>query len=260
MNDRNATRRRSLIAQIVQENNSVRVSDLVRQFKVTETSIRRDLTILESSGVLKRTHGGAIYSPGHTRAESYGEKMRIRIEEKKRIGAAAAGLIRPDEVILLDSGTTTLQVLKNIPKELRLGNSLTIVTNSISIADEVFTWPSPNLILLGGIYLPDYHATVGPQALAQLRELTVDKVFLGADGLTIGNGWTTANILMAEVDRLMVERARQVILVADSSKLGRVGFVPIRPLSSIHTLLTDEKAPSDLVRSIRDIGVEVVLV
>ena len=104
---------------------------------------------------------------------------------------------------------------------------------------------------LGGLYLPDYQATVGPQTLAQLQELAADKVFLGADGLTMGSGPTTANILMAEVDRKMVEQARQVILVADSSKIGRVGFVPIKPVNSIHALITDTNAPPDFVRALR---------
>jgi DeoR/GlpR family transcriptional regulator of sugar metabolism len=96
--------------------------------------------------------------------------------------------------------------------------------------------------------------------LAQLQELTADKVFLGTDGFTLGSGATTANILMAEVDRMMVERSRQVILVTDSSKLGRVGFVPVKPISAFQMLITDTNAPPDIVKSIRDSGVEVILV
>ena len=122
------------------------------------------------------------------------------------------------------------------------------------------TWPSPNLTILGGLYLPDYQATVGPQTLVQLQELMADKVFLGTDGLTLGSGATTANVFMAEVDRMMVERSRQVILVTDSSKIGRVGFVPVKPVSAFHMLITDTNAPPDIVQSIRDMGVEVILV
>jgi DeoR/GlpR family transcriptional regulator of sugar metabolism len=143
---------------------------------------------------------------------------------------------------------------------LRNSNMITLVTNSQPIAQEVLTWPSPNLTILGGLYLPDYQATVGPQTLAQLEELTADKVFLGADGVTLGNGATTANILMAEVDRKMTEHSRQVILVTDSSKMGRVGFVPIRAMKSIHVLITDSNAPKDIVETIRELGVQVLLV
>ena len=184
----------------------------------------------------------------------------MHIKVKERLGKVAAELINPKDVLLLDSGTTTLQVVRHVPAALRNSSMITLVTNSLPIAQEVLTWPSPNLTILGGLYLPDYQATVGPQTLAQLQELRADKVFLGTDGLTLGSGPTTANILMAEVDRMMVEHARQVILVTDSSKIGRVGFVPIKAIGSMHTLITDTNAPPDIIQSIRDMGVEVLLV
>ncbi|MGE5073770.1 MAG: DeoR/GlpR family DNA-binding transcription regulator [Anaerolineae bacterium] len=260
MDEASAAERRSQIAQMVLEKGKVLVTDLVNQFHVTETSIRRDLTLLEEGHRLKRIHGGAIPIPGSSRTDSFSEKIELHIKIKERIGKAAAELIRPKDVLLLDSGTTTLQVVRHIPVSLRSSNLITLVTNSMPIAHEVLTWPSPNVTILGGLYLPDYQATVGPQTLAQLRELMADKVFLGTDGLTLGSGPTTANILMAEVDRMMTDHARQVILVTDSTKVGRVGFVPIKPLSGIHTLITDTGAPTDLIDSIRAMGVEVLLV
>jgi DeoR/GlpR family transcriptional regulator of sugar metabolism len=134
------------------------------------------------------------------------------------------------------------------------------VTNSLPVSQEVLAWPSPNLIVLGGIYLPDYQATAGPQTLHQLNELTADCVFLGTDGLTLNGGVTTANILMAEVDRLMVERSRKAVLVTDSSKFGRIGFVPAAPLNRFQMVITDTGAPIEMVSRIRDLGVEVRLV
>ena len=184
----------------------------------------------------------------------------MHIKAKEQIGKVAAEMIKPKDILLLDSGTTTLQVIRHIPSDLRSSNRITLVTNSQPIAQEVLTWPSPNLTILGGLYLPDYQATVGPQTLAQLQELTADKVFLGTDGLTLGSGATTANVFMAEVDRIMVERSRHVILVTDSSKIGRVGFVPVKPVSAFHTLITDTNAPPDVIKAIRDMGVEVILV
>jgi DeoR/GlpR family transcriptional regulator of sugar metabolism len=135
-----------------------------------------------------------------------------------------------------------------------------MVTNSLPVSQEVLAWPSPNLIVLGGIYLPDYQATAGPQTLQQLNGLTADLVFLGADGLTIEGGATTADILMAEVDQLMTERSRKAILVTDSSKLGRIGFVPVKPVNVFQTIITDTDAPADIVAAIRNEGVEVILV
>jgi DeoR/GlpR family transcriptional regulator of sugar metabolism len=260
MEDLSAAERRSQIAQMVLEKGKVLVADLVSQFEVTETSIRRDLTLLESSHRLKRIHGGAIPMPGSSRTDSFAEKKELHIKAKERIGKAAAELIKPKDILLFDSGTTTIQVVRHVPSALRNSSMITLVTSSQPIAQEVLSWPSPNLTILGGLYLPDYQATVGPQTLGQLQELTADKVFVGADGLTLGSGFTTANILMAEVARMMVEHSRQVILVTDSSKIGRVGFVPIKNLNSIHILITDANAPPDMVQAIRDLGVEVLLV
>jgi DeoR/GlpR family transcriptional regulator of sugar metabolism len=255
-----ATERRSMIAQMVLEKGKVLLTDLVAQFAITETSIRRDLVILETQGQLKRFHGGAIAISGNSRAESYSEKMQLNIKAKERIGKAAAEMIKPRDVILFDSGSTTVQIIKQIPAELKLGSSIRMVTNSVVISREVLSWPSPNLIILGGIYLPDYQATAGPQTLNQLQDLTADIVFLGADGLTISGGATTADILMAEVDRLMVERSRRTILVADSSKFGRIGFVPVKPVKAFQTIITDTDAPSEIVSALRSEGVEVILV
>lgn len=260
MDELSAAERRSQIAQMVLENGKVVVASLVEQFQVTETSIRRDLTLLEASNRLKRIHGGAIPIPGSSRTDSFAEKKELHIKAKERIGKIAAGMIRSKDILLLDSGTTTLQVIRHVPSAMRSSNMITLVTNSQPIAQEVLTWPSPNLTILGGLYLPDYQATVGPQTLAQLQELTADKVFLGTDGLTLISGATTANIFMAEVDRMMVERSRQVILVTDSSKIGRIGFVPVKPVNAFHTLITDTNAPPEVIKSIREMGVEVILV
>jgi len=255
-----AGERRSRIAQMVSANGRVHVTSLVQQFGVTETSIRRDLTLLERAGRLQRVHGGAIPRRGSSRSDSFAEKMGLQMEAKMRIGKAAAELIRSRDIILLDSGTTTLQIVQQIPMALRENNMVTLVTNSQPIAQEVLTWASPNLTILGGLFLPDYQATVGPQTLTQLRELTADKLFLGADGLTLGGGATTANILMAQVDGTMVEQAREVILVLDSSKIGRAGFVPIKPVDSIHKLITDTSAPPEFVEAVRARGVDVLQV
>lgn len=258
--DLQATERRERIAHLVSERQTVRVAALVSDFGVTDTSIRRDLAILESEGRLRRVHGGAMAVPEDVRARWYSEKARFRQVEKHRIGAAAAELIAPGEVLIFDSGTTTLQVANNIPPHLRTGGMLTLITNSFPLVEMVRSWPSPNVIFLGGLWLPDYQATVGPQALEQLRLISGDKVFLGADGLTLGEGITTAHILMAELDRTMAERARRVILTVDSSKLGRAGLIPIIPINMIHTMITDTDAPVDTVAALRDQGVDVLLV
>ena len=260
MPELSAAERRSQIAQMVIENGKIYVNDLVDLFNVTETSIRRDLTLLEDGKRLRRIHGGAIPLPGSFRTDSFAEKKELHIRIKERIGKVAAEMVRQKDIILLDSGTTTLQVVRHIPSPLRENNLITLVTNSIPLAQEVLTWPSPNLTILGGIYLPDYQATVGPQTLAQLSELTADIVFLGVDGLTLTTGATTANVLMAEVGRMMVEHARRAVLVTDSTKIGRAGFAPVKTVETFNTLITDAEAPAEVIKTIEDLGVEVILV
>ncbi len=255
-----ASERRSLITKMIVEKGRVSAQELRKQFNVNETSIWRDLRLLEEGGQVKRIHGGAVSLSGGTRIESFAEKMKQNLHDKERIGKAAASMIKAQDICLLDSGTTTLQIIKQFPVELRQMNAITLVTNSMPIPREVLSWSLPNLILLGGIYLPDYQATVGPQTLAQLRELTTDLVFLGTDGITLEGGVTTANILMAEVDQLMVERSRRAILVTDSSKFGRVGFVPITSVESFQMIITDTNAPPDLIDTIRNRGVDVLQV
>lgn len=258
--DLNAAERRSQIAQMVREQGTVFVSNLVKKYNLTETSIRRDLILLENERRLKRIHGGAVSLPGNFRTDTFAAKEKLQIRAKDSIGKVTAKMAHRGDIILLASGTTTLQIVRHIPPDLRMNNQITLVTTSMPIANEILTWPSPNLTILGGLYLPDYQATVGPQTINLLNDITADIAFLGADGLTVEGGATTANILMAEVDRKMVERARKTVLVVDSSKIGQAGFVPIHPLSSFNILITDSNAPADFLEAIRRMGVEVIVV
>jgi DeoR/GlpR family transcriptional regulator of sugar metabolism len=258
-NDLNATERRTQIAQMVREQGKVIVSDLVKKYDLTETSIRRDLILLEQEHRLKRIHGGAVSIPGNFRTDTFAEKEKLRITAKGSIGKVAARMVNRSDIILLASGTTTLQVVRHISPELQVNNLITLVTTSLPIAGEILTWPSPNLTILGGIYLQDYQATVGPQTIDLLNDITADIAFLGADGLTVEGGATTANVLIAEADRKMTERARRTVLVVDSSKIGKAGFVPIRPLSSFNMLITDSNASPDFVDLVRKMGVEVIV-
>jgi len=244
---------------MVNEGQLVRVADLSQRFGVSEVVIRRDLIKLGDFGLLRRVHGGAVGLPPPLRMQSYSDKLGLRAAEKRRIGQAAAELVQSGDRILFDSGTTVLEVarsLANMPGK----DQITAITASFPVFQELANARHIHLIVLGGIYLPDYQTLVGPQTLANLRDLHVDKLFSGADGLSFENGVTTANVLEAEVSRAMVQAAREVIVVSDSTKIGRVGLTTFMPLKQISKLITDTDAPPDFVAALRDQGVEVILV
>jgi DeoR/GlpR family transcriptional regulator of sugar metabolism len=254
-----ARERRQLIARLLEEEGRVSVAELALRFGVTDVSIRRDLVLLEDAGQLRRVHGGAVATSRNRRDGAFATKARENRDLKARIGAAAAALIRPDDVVLLDSGSTVAQVAVHVPAALRRSGALTIVTNSLPVVEEIAEWDAPHLVVLGGLYLPDHQALVGPQTVGDLRELSADMVFIGCDGLTEETGLTTPHVLVAEVGGTMVARARRVVAVADATKLGRRGFTPIAPLSAVDVLVTNEEADPDHVRRARDAGIEVIL-
>lgn len=254
-----ARERREWIARLVDEDQRVSVADLTERFGLTDVSIRRDLMILEGEGRLRRIHGGAVSNAAKLANGVYARKLRVHRDEKVRIGATAARLLQPGEVALFDSGTTVAQVAAQMPPVLRAARAFTAVTYSLAVVDEIGAWDAPHLVCLGGLYLPDYRAFVGPQTIAGLRELTADVIFLGCDGLTVESGLTTPHVLVAEVGAVATSRARRVIALADASKLGRQGFRPIVPLADVDLLITDTSADPARVDEIRAAGVEVLL-
>ncbi len=256
----NARQRRDLITRLVQEQGQVQVTELMVEFGLTDTSIRRDLSILESKGVLHRVHGGAVSTSEGLQITTLEKRINYQGAEKRRIGAVAAGFIQPHDVIILDSGTTVLQVARHIPDMLRRMGTLRIVTNSTLLLDEMGLWAAPNLLLLGGIFLPEHRATVGPELLGCLNQISAHRAFLGCDGLTLNGGITSAHPLIAEAGRMMASRSEQVIVLADHTKLGKAGFVPIMQIEKIDLLITDALAPEEMITGLRERNVKVLVV
>jgi DeoR/GlpR family transcriptional regulator of sugar metabolism len=255
-------RRRSIMDELAQHQ-ALSVSDLSERFGVSEVSIRRDLSRLERRGQLRRFHGGALaatdLSPAAMPAPCSHPTLKTTAA-KERIGQAAAALVQPGDRLIFDSGTTVLEVARNLPRNLREGGNLTAITGSLPIVSELGPLKDIHLILLGGIYLPRYQTVVGPTAVGELATLHADTLFLGADGMTFSNGLTNANVLEAEVDRAAIAAASQIIVVADSSKIGSIGLTTLIPLADIDKLITDKDAPANFVAQLRALGVEVMLV
>jgi DeoR/GlpR family transcriptional regulator of sugar metabolism len=253
-------RRRLAILEELANMRQVSVSDLSDRFGVSEVSIRRDLADLEGLGLLRRVRGGALSVPQTILEWSYGEKMSMQKAQKERIGRAAAAMVESGDVLIMDSGTTVVHVARQIPRELLLSGELTVITSSVPLVRELGPWPGVNLILLGGIYLRSQEVVVGPQAIAALGGLHANKMFLGAGGLTLEIGATTATVLDAEVDRASARSSEKVIAVIDSTKIGRKGLATVVPLTEIDILITDDGAPPDFVGQARALGVDVRLV
>jgi DeoR/GlpR family transcriptional regulator of sugar metabolism len=248
--------RRAQIAKRVRQQGVVRVNELADVFQVSEVTIRNDLAQLEKEGQLIRDRGGAIMTGEVTTLAAVDQRAALSIEEKRRIGRAAAQLVAPGDTIILDAGTTVVEMvshLAGIP-------SLTVVTNALNVAAEIGASTDARVILLGGALNRESSSTLGPLTLQYLDDLVVQKVFLGAQAVDLHVGITDASIEISQVKRAMIRAARQVILLADSSKWERRGFYKVVPLTSLHTVITDTELPRDLCAAVERLGVEVMQV
>lgn len=234
-----ADERKTRILFLLNRSQSILVSDVAQSLSVSETTIRRDLQDLEEQGLLKRTHGGAIALEMASFEPSMVEKADFHAEQKTQIAQQAVSMIQTGDTLLLDSGTTTLQIARMLPDQ-----DLTVVTNSLPIASELSRSKWIKLVMLGGELRSNTEALVGTFCENMLRELHVDKAFIGANGVDIYKGVTTANISEASTKRAMVNAAREVILVADHSKFGQVYFAKICDIKDLSCVITDEQ-PGD---------------
>lgn len=253
---RSTVERRDDIIQIIYDRGRVRVDELSKQFSVTTVTIRNDLDFLEKKGILHRTHGGAIIRKNVYEDPTLEEKQQLNKEEKQRIGQKAVEMIRNGDSILLDSGTTTREIARRINGI----ENLTIMTNAINISFELVNKNYINLMITGGTIRRESFSLVGPDAESIISNYYFDKLFLGVDGLDIKHGLTTPNPMEAQLNRLMVKRAQEVIAVTDSSKLGRHSFSYICGLESISTIITDKKISSEFEKSLQKKDIEVIKV
>jgi DeoR family transcriptional regulator of aga operon len=248
--------RRHRIVELLREHGKVTVEALAARFATSAVTIRTDLATLEADGALERTHGGALL-----RREDDDQpitvKQTLHHAEKVRIAKIAAGLIQDGETIILDSGTTTAEIAKQIRK-LEV-HSINVITNALNIASLLADVPAVRLIMPGGILRPESKSLSGHIAEAALANLQADRLFLGADGLDPERGVMTPHLPEAQLNAKMIEISRQVIAVADSSKLMRRNISLIARVEQLHMLITDTGANPDVVAELQRRGVEVRL-
>ncbi len=237
---------------------AVRVSDLTDLLGVSDMTIRRDLEHLVTSGIARKVHGGAVLVGQVAHEPGFAAKSQLEQTAKHAIAAQAAKLIQPGAAVALSAGTTTwamAPLIVNVP-------GLTVVTNSTTVADAIATLDPANqvsVILTGGVRTPSA-ALVGPVADRTIATMHVDQLFLGVHGIEERIGYTTPNLAEAATDRALISCAREVIVLADSSKWGVVGLADIAPLSAAHTVITDDKLPHDGARVLRERVASVVMV
>jgi DeoR family transcriptional regulator of aga operon len=249
--------RRRRICELLLEEGRVTVEALATRFGTSQVTIRADLSALESAGALIRTHGGAL-PPEEATDEPLGVKQLQHHAEKVRIAQAAVALIRDGETIILDSGTTTAEIARAIRKaDLKFVN---VITNALNVAALLMDVASVRLIMPGGILRQESNSLSGPMAEAALANLQADRLYLGADGLDPEIGVMTPHLQEAELNAKMMRISRQVVVVADSSKLIRRNISLIAKVEQIHLLITDRAAPLQAIEALRRRGVEVQLV
>ncbi len=249
--------RRSNILGLLEKDGRVTVTDLVRRFNVSAVTVRADLDALAGIGALQRSHGGAVRQTAAPVDYPITFKQAQHQTEKVRIAKAAADLIRPEQTIILDSGTTTAEVAR----EIRLRKiRLTVITNALNVSLELCRAPHVSIVMLGGLIRPNSLCMTGPQAEHALQSLRADHLFLGVDAVHPDIGICTPDILEAQLNALMMRVSKEVTALADFSKFQRRSLSVIADVSTLDRLITDEKADPAAVATLRARGVEVVIV
>jgi DeoR family fructose operon transcriptional repressor len=252
-----AEERQHAIAGLVSNRGRVAVTAVAERFGVTTETVRRDLAVLERAGLLRRVHGGAVPAGALTVVEpALVERDGTQTEAKRRIAAAALALV-PESggSLLLDGGSSTAVLAELLPAD----RHLVAATNSVPIATRLAGAPGITLHVLGGRVRGVTQAAVGDSTLAALAVLRVDVVFLGANGVSTGHGFSTPDEAEAAVKRAMVRAGQRVVVLADSSKLGREHLVRFAAVEDVDVLVTDDGADPDLVAELEQRGVEVLI-
>jgi DeoR/GlpR family transcriptional regulator of sugar metabolism len=248
--------RHQKILKLLDEQGSVRINELVTLFDISEMTVRRDLAILERKALLSRVYGGAVSTRGRSYEPPYLARSSKNLEKKIRIGKAAAAQVIDGDSIGLDIGTTTLEVARNLVDR----HNLTIITPSFIIAQLLSEQAGIRLILTGGILRPGELSLVGNLAERVFQEFFIDKLFLGVGAIDIKNGLSEFNMEDTLVKRAMVNSAKEIFVVTDSSKFNQVAFTQIAPLKAIQHIITDTDLDADTAAHLREEGIDVMLV
>jgi len=246
--------RRRIILDQLQQNKQVNIAQLSEQFGVSEVTLRKDMRYLENKNLLIRSRGGAMLPVKVGDDLSVKKRMVLNLELKKSIAAAASSLIKEGDTIILDSGTTLMQLAKHLEKI----KKLTVISNALDIVLKLSEFNNLKIIVPGGIFRKNSFSLVGATAVENFQMFRADKYFVSADGIN-AEGIFTANLEEGQIAKIIMSHAKENIVLIDSSKFDRNGIINFASLSKIHTLVTDKNIPESYLNHFTELGIKVVI-
>jgi DeoR/GlpR family transcriptional regulator of sugar metabolism len=248
-------REREIMA-LLRDAGELSVLEMANRFGVSEMTIRRDLAELEHRGVLVRTYGGARSLSQEVGDESYNDRASEALSLKAAIANAARAYIKPGIHVFVDSGTTTWALAKSLPRDLEAH----ITTNDVGIAYHLLTYPKIQLSIVGGIVRQIQHSIIGSTAVEMIHAMNAEIAFIGVNGFSLQRGFTTVNPFDADVKHAMITRADHVIILADSTKAGKVRSYPVSALGKGHHLISDSGLSEEFRTELEKAGIRVEIV
>ena len=248
-----AEERQFLIEQHLQKVEFASLEELSERVDVSVSTVRRDLTLLEAKGALRRTHGGARLVAPKSDEFIFTTRDTHQLDEKEVIGQAAATLIQPNQGVIIDSGTTAYHVAKHLG-----GKASHVITNSLPVANHFGSDNSVEVLVTGGVIYPRLGVLVGPLAVESLSGMHADVAVMSAGGITL-DGITNSHALLIDIQQAMLKSAQRIIFCLDHTKFNRRSVSPLCGLDAIDTIVTDAQAPADLVDQLKQTGIEVVV-
>ncbi len=252
---RSAIKRRESIARLVRQSGFVRTSELSGRFGVSTVTIRQDIDALSAEGRVQRTYGGAVSQIESAEDTAFDLRLAANRDAKVRIGRAAAASIRPGETVLIDSGTTAIEIARHLPEDA----GITVVTPALNIALEAGSKRGVEVMVCGGRLNPKTLSTTATEIARPFPEIFADRLFLATYGVDIEKGLAERSLEVAETKRALIRSAREVTLICDSSKFGLAGPILISPLSVVRHVITDDRISKSDLRWLRDQRIKVTI-
>ena len=239
------------ILKLLEENDQTSVNELSTLLGVSSATIRQDLRFLESEGLIKRVHGGAVLED----AEDLSNRLGVNYDKKLRIARKAAGLVSDGETILIESGSTNALLARELVKK----KNITIITTNVYIAHQLRKSKQSDIIILGGLYQPGSESLVGKITRVSLDQINFDKAFIGIDGYTAEAGFTLRDLFRAEISSYIIKKASDTIIISDSTKFGKKELTSICHISEINRIATDNELNSSYQDEFRKAGIDLIM-